>query len=398
VELVDRAAVDTVAMIRKRLEDIESDIAEEEATRGDVTEEIERLQGQIEWLQRVIEEKTRVVEIASKEDGAKSVEMPFDGDTYNVLLGRFGDSARGRDTPIHVKGWDRPAIRVEAQLAAFDEDAAVARQRVESVVIHAGGDAAQAVDNYHDRESWDRAKIEDEMRFRHADTLPILTRILEDGSPVLSIEIADQAHITTEYGGHSHSAPSVEFPGITIFVPPMKTLRILASEARIEHVCADVEVIAHGGMGTFTDITGDLRALIRSALGGRFINNDTTHSARRIECDDDVVIARVGGDVSVETDSAAVRLREIGGAIRARTVVGDIQWVRTRETDTSMRLESDWGTIHAEHAAIDPQWDDWKWWGTPNPLYAGTGTPDETLDAHIQLFTVAGNIAVTNAE
>ncbi len=63
-----------------------------------------------------------------------------------------------------------------------------------------------------------------------------------------------------------------------------------------------------------------------------------------------------------------------------------------------MRLESDWGTIHAEHAAIDPQSDDWKWWGRPDPLYAGTGTPDETLDARIQLFSVVGNVVVTNAD
>jgi hypothetical protein len=395
VELVDQAAVDTVAMIRSRLVELETAIAEEAASQADVDEEIGRLQGQIAWLQSVIDEKKRVVEIASKVEDTRSVEIPFDGDEYGIFFGGLRGGSGGGDTPVLVRGWDKPAIRVDVRLAAYDEDADVARARLDSVLIHADGDAARAVEDFHDRDTWTRERLEEELPFRHTDILPILTATLDSG-PVLSIEIADQAHITTEYEEHRHSAPSVEFPGVTIHVPAMRTLRIVASAATVENVAADVEAITHGGAGSFTDITGDLTVLARTSVGGAFVHGSGMHTAKRIERDSQLTVARIGGAARVETDDSPIRLREIAGTIRARTVVGDIQWTRRQETGVSMRLESDFGTIRAEDAAIAPQYDDWKWWGTPDPLYAGTGIPDETLDAHIQLFTVAGHISVTN--
>ncbi len=397
VELVDQAAVDTVAMIRARLEDLDAAIAEEDASQAGVDEEIERLQGQIEWLQGVIDEKKRVVEIAAKVEDMKSIEIPFDGDEYGIFFGRLMGGPGGGDTPVLVRGWDKPAIRVDVRLAAYDEDADVARARVDSVLIHADGDAARAVEDFHDRESWTRDRLEKELPFRHTDILPILTATLDSG-PVLSIEIADQAHITTEYDGHHHSAPSVEFPGVTIHVPAMRILRIVASAATVGNVEADVEAITHCGAGFFTDIAGNLTALARTATGGMFSSDDTERTAKRIPGDHRLTAARISGDVRVETDDSPVALREIAGTVRARTVAGDIQWTRTEETGVSMRIESDFGTIRAEVPAIAPQSDGWKWWGTPNPLYAGTGTPDETVDAHIQLFTVAGHISVTNGD
>jgi hypothetical protein len=112
----------------------------------------------------------------------------------------------------------------------------------------------------------------------------------------------------------------VEVGPVTVFVPPMMTLRVVAGAARIEDVSADVEVVTHRGGGAYTDISGDLTVIARNAIGGAFLQTGKTRSAKRPEGDDQVTIARVGGDVSVETDNAPVRLREVGGTIRARVL------------------------------------------------------------------------------